>query len=51
MVRGHSSESFSLYDISGRRVVVYRGERIGEGLRAGVYFLRAEKGNGSPYEL
>jgi hypothetical protein len=41
-VPGHSSDRFALYDISGRRVGVYRGDRIGEGLRAGVYFIRAE---------
>jgi len=32
------------YDISGRRVGTYRGDRMGEGLRAGVYFLRAFEG-------
>jgi hypothetical protein len=41
-VPGHSSERFALYDISGRKVGVYKGERIGEGLAAGVYFLRSE---------
>jgi hypothetical protein len=50
-VPGHSSERFSLYDISGRRVGVYRGDRIGEGLRAGVYFLRAESGGGKPVRI
>jgi hypothetical protein len=45
-VPGHSSDRFALYDISGRRVGVYRGDRIGEGLAAGVYFIKAEgKGN------
>jgi hypothetical protein len=45
-VSGHSSDRFVLYDVSGRRVGTYRGDRIGEGLRAGVYFIRAEgKGN------
>jgi hypothetical protein len=37
----HSSERFALYDISGRKVGVWKGDRIGEGLPAGVYFLRA----------
>jgi hypothetical protein len=41
---GHEAERFTLYDISGRRVGVYRGDRIGEGLRAGVYFVRALEG-------
>jgi hypothetical protein len=45
-IPGYEKESFSLYDISGRRVGVYRGDRIGEGLRAGVYFVRANEGKG-----
>ena len=32
------------YDISGRRVGTYRGDRIGEGLQAGVYFVRTLEG-------
>jgi len=43
-VPGQSSDRFTLYDISGRRVGVYKGDRIGEGLRAGVYFIRALEG-------
>jgi hypothetical protein len=50
-VPGHSSERFALYDISGRRVGTYKGERIGEGLRAGVYFVRAEKGDQKPVRV
>jgi hypothetical protein len=50
-VPGHSTDRFTLYDISGRRVGVYRGERIGEGLRAGVYFIRAEKGDRRPLRV
>jgi photosystem II stability/assembly factor-like uncharacterized protein len=50
-VPGHSSERFTLYDISGRRVGVYRGDRIGEGLRAGVYFLMAEGKEGKPVRV
>jgi hypothetical protein len=48
---GHSSDRFTLYDVSGRRVGVYRGDRIGEGLKAGVYFLRAESGDGKPVRI
>jgi len=44
---GHSSDRFTLYDVSGRRVGTYTGDRIGEGLQAGVYFVRAEKGEAS----
>jgi len=39
-VPGREQERFALYDISGRKVGVYKGDRIGEGLSAGVYFLR-----------
>jgi len=48
---GHSTDRFSLYDISGRRVGVYKGERIGEGLRAGVCFLRPEGGDAKPLRI
>jgi hypothetical protein len=41
-VPGHSSVRFSLYDISGRKVGVFKGDRIGEGLSPGVYFLRPD---------
>jgi len=37
---GHESERFALYDITGRRVGTYKGDRVGEGLSPGVYFLR-----------
>jgi hypothetical protein len=38
----HASDRFSLYDISGKRVGSYKGDRVGQGLPAGVYFLRPE---------
>ncbi len=41
-VPGHSSERFALYDISGRLVGKYKGDRIGAGLSAGVYFLKPD---------
>jgi photosystem II stability/assembly factor-like uncharacterized protein len=50
-VPGNSSDRFALYDISGRRVGVYRGDRVGEGLSAGVYFLRTEKGERKPLRI
>jgi hypothetical protein len=40
-VPGHSSDRFALYDIAGRRVGTYKGERIGMDLRPGVYFIRS----------
>lgn len=42
-IRGHERESFAVYDASGRKVAVYSGGRIGEGLIPGVYFVRREK--------
>ncbi len=39
-VPGQEKETFELYDIAGRKVGTYRGDRIGANLPAGVYFLR-----------
>ena len=50
-VQNHEADRFSLYDVSGRRVGVYKGDRIGEGLRAGVYFIRAESGSTKPLRI
>ena len=50
-VLGHERDHFTLYDISGRRVGVYKGDRIGEGLVPGVYFVRAESGDGKPVRV
>ena len=41
-VVGGEREDFALYDVSGRHVGVYKGDRIGEGLAPGVYFLQGE---------
>jgi len=38
-VPGHEANVFVLSDIAGRQVAVCRGDRVGEGLRPGVYFL------------
>jgi hypothetical protein len=43
-VPGYETERFALYDIAGRRVGTYKGERIGMDLRPGVYFIRALEG-------
>ncbi len=37
---GHERDEFSIFDHSGRQVGVARGDKIGAGLPAGVYFLR-----------
>jgi hypothetical protein len=50
-IPGHEAERFTLYDISGKRVGVYRGDRIGEGLAPGVYFLRPSAGNARPVRV
>jgi hypothetical protein len=47
-VPGHASEHFTLYDISGRKVGIYKGDRIGEGLSPGVYFLCPDTRNPQP---
>jgi hypothetical protein len=41
-VPGHEREAFTLYDVSGRKVGVYKGDRIGEALSPGVYFLKLD---------
>ena len=50
-VPNYEAELFTLYDVSGRRVGTYKGDRIGEGLRAGVYFIRAESGKAKPVRI
>jgi len=50
-VLGHEADRFTLYDISGRRVGTYRGDRIGADVPPGVYFVRAEKGKGKPLQI
>jgi hypothetical protein len=41
-VRGHEQENVALYDVSSRKVGEFRGDRIGDGLPAGVYFVQLE---------
>jgi hypothetical protein len=38
-VPGRETELFVLSDVTGRQVAVCKGDRVGEGLRPGVYFL------------
>jgi len=51
MVRGQEKERFELYDIAGKRVGCFRGDRVGEGLPAGIYFLRALSRDACPKRL
>ncbi len=44
-IPGHEAERFALYDVSGRKVGVYKGDKIGFGLSAGIYFLKPEGQN------
>jgi YVTN family beta-propeller protein len=50
-VPGHESDRFNLYDVTGRKVGTYKGDRIGGGLVAGVYFLRPENGSAKPVRI
>lgn len=50
-IPGHSSDRFTLYDISGRKVGTYKGDRIGQGLSSGVYFLRQENNDTKPLRI
>jgi hypothetical protein len=38
-VPGHETDVFVLSDVTGRQVAICRGDRVGEGLRPGVYFV------------
>ncbi len=48
---GHEAERFSLYDVSGRKVGIFRGDRVGEGLTPGIYFLKPEQGSLKPLRI
>ena len=51
VVPGHEAESFTLYDVSGRKVGIYKGARIGAGLSAGIYFLKPESKDAKPLRI
>jgi len=42
-VPGHETERFILSDVAGRKVAVCKGDRVGEGLPPGIYFLSPAK--------
>ncbi len=50
-IPGHERESFALYDVSGRKVGVFKGDKIGLGLSAGIYFLKPEGKDAKPLRL
>jgi len=45
VARGHEKELFRVYSVSGCLVGIYKGEKIGEGLPAGVHCLKQAYGN------
>ncbi len=50
-IMGHEGERFALYDISGRKVAVHWGDRIGIGIAAGVYFIIPANRNAEPVRV
>lgn len=50
-VPGREKDKFVLYDITGRRVGTYKGDRIGADATAGVYFLMAEDKESKPVRI
>lgn len=50
-VPGHEAESFLLYDLFGRLVGTYEGDRIGADLPPGVYFLKGKSIPSSPVRI
>jgi parallel beta-helix repeat protein len=50
-VVGHKRGPFALYDISGRRVGVYKGDMVGADMPPGVYFLRPVGQNSRPLRV
>jgi len=50
-VPGREKERFALYDVSGRRVGTYTGERIGADIGSGVYFLMLEGKEAGPTRI
>jgi hypothetical protein len=45
-IPGHEAERFDVYDISGKMVGIFRGDRVGEGLSPAVYFIRLDDRHG-----
>jgi hypothetical protein len=50
-ITGREKESFIIYDAQGRRVGIYAGNRIGEGIAPGVYFVRALDAASAPSRI
>ncbi len=50
-ILSHEAESFIAYDVSGRCVGTFKGNRIGIGLAPGVYFIMSKNGNCEPVRI
>jgi len=50
-VQGHEQEYFYLFDATGRQVGLYKGDKIGWDLGAGIYFLMPEDRNLQPVRI
>jgi photosystem II stability/assembly factor-like uncharacterized protein len=50
-VSGHPQGGFAVYDISGRLIRTYQGERFGEDLSPGVYFLVPREEGAKPVRV
>jgi hypothetical protein len=48
---GHGNEMFSVCDLNGRVMGTYRGNRIAEGLPAGLYYVKSKAGAVAPMKI
>jgi hypothetical protein len=48
---GHECDEFTIFDHSGRQVGMAKGDRIGAGLAAGVYFVRGSGSKTAPIRI
>jgi hypothetical protein len=50
-IPGHEAERFDLYDITGKRVGACRGDRVGEKLSPGVYFVSPKEASNQSFRV
>jgi photosystem II stability/assembly factor-like uncharacterized protein len=50
-VAGHEKDKFALYDVTGRRVGTYKGDKIGADATTGIYFLITEGKEAGPTRI
>jgi photosystem II stability/assembly factor-like uncharacterized protein len=51
VILGHEEEQVVLYDISGKLMGMYRGDRIGADLPSGIYFVRLQDQESKPLRI